>query len=260
MRWMRFEINDNISYGIVEEESVQLVSGNPFGGYKKSDIKYAISDVKLLVPVVPKTFYAAGLNYVEHVQEQSRLHGIKINLPQKADVGYRANNSLIAHGETIVLPKDVTEKVEYEGELVVVIGKKGKNIPESEALNYILGFTIGNDLSERSWQKEDRTLWRAKNTDTFAPMGPWIETDVNLDEMETIVSVNDEETIRFKTNEMLFSVEHYLSTISKYIELFPGDVLWMGTEGDSPNLKHGDIVNIEITGIGALRNPIMKEK
>jgi len=259
MRWMRFEVDGDISYGIAEGDSVRRVQGDPFDGYEETGAQYAISDVKLLIPVVPKTFYAAGLNYVEHIEEQARLHGREINLPKKADVGYRANNALIAHGETIVLPKDVTEKVEYEAELVAVIGKKAKNITEAKALDYILGFTIGNDLSERSWQKEDRTLWRAKNTDTFSPMGPWIDTDANLADMETVVSLNSEEKIRFETNKMLFSVEHYLSTISKYIELQPGDVLWMGTEGASPNLNHGDVVDIEITGIGILSNPIIKE-
>jgi 2-keto-4-pentenoate hydratase/2-oxohepta-3-ene-1,7-dioic acid hydratase in catechol pathway len=256
---MRFEVDGGISYGITEGDSVRPVQGDPFDGYEETGAQYALSDVKLLIPVVPKTFYAAGLNYVEHIEEQARLHGREINLPEKADVGYRANNALIAHGETIVLPKDVTEKVEYEAELVAVIGKKAKNITEAEALDYVLGFTIGNDLSERSWQKEDRTLWRAKNTDTFSPMGPWIDTDANLADMETVVSLNSEEKIRFETNKMLFGVEHYLSTISKYIELQPGDVLWMGTEGASPNLNHGDVVDIEITGIGTLSNPIIKE-
>jgi 2-keto-4-pentenoate hydratase/2-oxohepta-3-ene-1,7-dioic acid hydratase in catechol pathway len=259
MRWARIEVGDKVSFGIVEGDSVKVVDGDPFEGYRETDGRHALADVKLLIPVVPKTFYAAGLNYVAHVEEQARLHGREINLPKKADVGYRANNALIAHGETIVLPKNVTEKVEYEGELVAIIGKKAKNIAEAEALDCLLGFTIGNDLSERSWQKEDRTLWRAKNTDTFSPMGPWIDTDAKLEEMETIVRVNGEEKIRFATNNMLFSVQHYLSTISKYIELQPGDVLWMGTEGDSPNLIHGDVVDIEITGIGTLSNPIAKE-
>ena len=259
MRWMRFEVEKNTYYGIVEGDAVTAVDGNPFEDYQATNKRYALSDVKPLIPVVPKTFYAAGLNYVAHVEAQARLPGREINLPEKADVGYRANNALIAHGETIILPEDVTEKVEYEGELVVVIGKKAKNITEAEALDYVFGYTIGNDLSERNWQKEDRTLWRAKNTDTFSPMGPWIDTDAKLEDMETIVRVNGEEKIRFETNKMLFSVEHYMSTISRYIELQPGDVIWMGTEGDSPNLKHGDVVDIEITGIGILSNPIVKE-
>ena len=176
----------------------------------------------------------------------------------EADVGYRANNALIAHGETIVIPKDATERVEYEAEIVVVIGKKAKDLTEANALDCVLGYTIGNDMSERSWQKSDRTLWRAKNTDTFKPMGPWIETDAKLEDMETIVRLNGEETIRFKTNKMLFSVQTFLARMSKYMELQPGDVVWMGTEGSSPQVKHGDVIDIEITGVGTLSNPVVR--
>ena len=113
-------------------------------------------------------------------------------------------------------------------------------------------------MSERSWQKSDRTLWRAKNTDTFKPMGPWIETDAKLEDMETIVRLNGEETIRFKTNKMLFSVQTFLARMSKYMELQPGDVVWMGTEGSSPQVKHGDVIDIEITGVGTLSNPVVR--
>ena len=122
----------------------------------------------------------------------------------------------------------------------------------------MLGYTIGNDVSERSWQKSDRTLWRAKNTDTFKPMGPWIETDVDLDALETIVRVNGAETTRFRTNAMLFGVAKFISTMSRYLTLHPGDVLWMGTDGKSPNLKHGDTCDVEITGIGVLSNPFVR--
>ena len=115
-------------------------------------------------------------------------------------------------------------------------------------------------MSERSWQGADRTLWRAKNTDTFKPMGPWIETDAHLDEMETIVRLNGKETIRFPTAKMLFSVQTFLVRMSKYIELQPGDVVWMGTEGSSPQVKHGDVIDIEITGIGTLSNPVVRDK
>jgi 2-keto-4-pentenoate hydratase/2-oxohepta-3-ene-1,7-dioic acid hydratase in catechol pathway len=122
-----------------------------------------------------------------------------------------------------------------------------------------LGYTIGNDVSERTWQRSDRTLWRAKNTDTFKPMGPWIETEAALDAMETVVRVNDRETIRFPTNAMLFGVARYLSTMSRYLTLYPGDVVWMGTDGAAPDLKSGDIVEIDITGLGTLRNPFRRE-
>jgi 2-keto-4-pentenoate hydratase/2-oxohepta-3-ene-1,7-dioic acid hydratase in catechol pathway len=209
--------------------------------------------------VVPPTFYAVGFNYTDHIKKVAARTGQPPDIPKQPGVGYRANNGLIAHGEPIVIPRDATDAVQYEGELVVVIGKRAKHLSEAEALSCVLGYTIGNDVSERSWQKSDRTLWRAKNTDTFKPMGPWIETDVDLDKLETRVRVNGTETLRFATNAMLFGVERYISTITRYITLHPGDVIWMGTDGSSPNLKAGDVVDIEITGIGALSNPLVAE-
>ena len=119
--------------------------------------------------------------------------GLKVELPKNADAGYRANNALIAHGEAIVIPKDATDQVQYEGELVAVIGRKCKHLTRENALSAVLGYTIGNDVSERTWQKSDRTLWRAKNTDTFKPMGPWIETNVKLEDLVTKVRLNGKE-------------------------------------------------------------------
>jgi 2-keto-4-pentenoate hydratase/2-oxohepta-3-ene-1,7-dioic acid hydratase in catechol pathway len=259
MRWLRFSLSGRTAYGIVEGDKVTEVSGDPFSDWEKTAQVHRFSDVKVEVPVFPKTFYAVGLNYPQHVREVAAKRGVEPNLPDKPDVGYRANTGLIAHGEPIVIPPDASEAVQYEGEIVAVIGKTAKGLSEDEALGCLLGYTIGNDVSERTWQKSDRTLWRAKNTDTFAPMGPWIETDVpDLDALETIVRVNGEESIRFPTNAMLFGIATFLSTISRYITLQPGDVLWMGTDGTSPNLKHGDVVDVEITGIGTLTNPVVK--
>jgi 2-keto-4-pentenoate hydratase/2-oxohepta-3-ene-1,7-dioic acid hydratase in catechol pathway len=177
--------------------------------------------------------------------------------PEKADIGYRANNALIAHDGDVVIPKDATEKINYEGELVVVIGKKVKHLSKADAMSCVFGYTIGNDVSERTWQRGDRTFWRGKNADTFKPMGPWIETDVDLPSLVTRVRVNGEQTTEFKTNDMVFGVTTYISTISRYITLQPGDVIWMGTEGSSVNLQHGDLVEIEIDQIGTLRNPVV---
>jgi 2-keto-4-pentenoate hydratase/2-oxohepta-3-ene-1,7-dioic acid hydratase in catechol pathway len=215
--------------------------------------------VRIEVPVIPPTFYCAGLNYVEHVKEGATRRGEVPNIPAKPDMGYRAANALIAHGETIIIPADATEKVHYEGELVAVVGKKAKHLTEEDALSCLLGWTIGNDVSERSWQKSDRTFWRSKNTDTFKPMGPWIETDLDLDAAETIVRLNGEVRTRFATNHMLFGVARFIATMTRYLTLHPGDVIWMGTDGVSPDLKHGDVVDIEITGIGHLTNPVIRE-
>jgi 2-keto-4-pentenoate hydratase/2-oxohepta-3-ene-1,7-dioic acid hydratase in catechol pathway len=258
MRWLRYEANGQESYGIIEGDEVVAVNGDPFAGYEMTRTKHKLHAVKYLVPVIPKTFYAAGLNYVEHITEMAAKRGEKPNIPPAADVGYRANNALIAHNENIVIPHDAGELVQYEGELVAVIGTKAKYLSESEALSCVLGWTIGNDMSERDWQRKDRTLWRAKNTDTFKPMGPWIETDFDLEAARTIVRVNGEETDNFRTNHMLYGVATFISRMSQYLTLWPGDVVWMGTEGSPRNLKHGDICEIEITGIGILRNPLVR--
>jgi 2-keto-4-pentenoate hydratase/2-oxohepta-3-ene-1,7-dioic acid hydratase in catechol pathway len=156
--------------------------------------------------------------------------GEKPNLPTAADIGYRANNALIAHEENVIIPADATEQVQYEAEVVYVIGKKIKNASREEALNSIFGYTIGNDVSERTWQKSDRTFFRSKNTDTFKPMGPWIETDFDINVATTTVRVNGQETISFATKDMIFDFADFLSRASKYITFYPGDVMWMGTE------------------------------
>ena len=259
MRWIRFDRNGAESFGILEGETVLPVRGTPFAAWEKSGEKLPLSGVKLLPPVLPGTFYACGLNYAGHIKEVAAQTGTAMKLPQKPEVGYRANSALVAHGDPIVIPKDATEKVQYEGELVVVIGKKAKHLSERDALSCIFGYTIGNDVSERTWQGQDRTFWRAKNTDTFKPMGPWIETDVDLDRLETRVRVNGVATTRFKTNDMLFGVATYLSAMSRYLTLYPGDVVWMGADSPTLDMVAGDTVEVEISGIGVLRNPVIAE-
>jgi 2-keto-4-pentenoate hydratase/2-oxohepta-3-ene-1,7-dioic acid hydratase in catechol pathway len=121
-----------------------------------------------------RNFYAAGLNYRAHIEWANRHHGGKYAVPAQADIGYRSPNALIANGEQIVIPADAPGPIEFEGELVAVIGRAAKNVPEERALDHVAGYTLGNDVSERTWQRSDRTLWRAKNSDTFKPMGPAI--------------------------------------------------------------------------------------
>jgi len=258
MRWARFERHGAVSYGIVQGETIETVDGSPFGVHHRTGRAYPLNTVKLLVPVIPPTFYAAGLNYVGHVKDQ-QAQGQKVNVPEKPDMGYRAANALVASGDPVVIPRDAGPRIQYEAELVVVIGKQAKHLSEADALSCVFGYTIGNDVSERDWQKSDRTFWRSKNTDTFKPMGPWIETDVNLDELKTTVRVNGKTTIEFPTNHMLFGIARYISTMTRYLTLHPGDIIWMGTEGTSPNLKAGDQVDIEISGIGTLSNRFVAE-
>jgi 2-keto-4-pentenoate hydratase/2-oxohepta-3-ene-1,7-dioic acid hydratase in catechol pathway len=259
MRWARFLHNGQPSFAIVENETIIPTRGSPFDTWERTGERLKLAEVKLLVPVVPPTFYAAGMNYPEHVREVAEKVGQKPSLPTQADIGYRANNALIAQGETIVIPADATDQVQYEGELVVVIGKKCKHLTRENALSAVLGYTIGNDVSERTWQKADRTMWRSKNTDTFKPMGPWIETDVTLEDLVTRIRLNGEQMIEFPTNHMIFGVVDFLVNMTTCLTLYPGDMIWMGTEGATANMKHGDRIEVEISGIGTLSNPVTRE-
>ena len=260
MRWAKIEWRGEVGYGIVEGDQVALVEGGLFDCGTRTGKSAPLAEVTFQLPLIPRTFYAAGMNYVDHVIEQAKIAGREPDIPDKPDVGYRANNALIAHGEAIVKPKSSTELFQYEGELVAVIGTEVKNVSEDEALDCVFGYTIGNDVSERTWQNMDRTLWRAKNSDTFKPMGPWIETEVALDDLQTTIRLNGREVITFPTNNMLFGVARYISAMSEFLTLYPGDVIWMGTEGRAENMVPGDICEIEISGIGTLSNPVVAEE
>jgi 2-keto-4-pentenoate hydratase/2-oxohepta-3-ene-1,7-dioic acid hydratase in catechol pathway len=255
MRWARFEHPDHTGFGRIEGDRVQPVHGSPFSQHSDSGAAIPLEEVHWLPPVVPPTFYCVGLNYPEHLTMAARLVGKEPSLPRRPDVGYRAVNALTGHGCPILLPADA-RRIEYEGELACVIGARARHLTRDNALDCLLGYTIGNDISERTWQKDDRTLWRAKNCDTFKPMGPWIETDFDIESARTRVRVNGRQVIDFPTSDMIFGVVDYLVEISRYITLVPGDVLWMGTEGEAEALQPGDEVEIEITGIGTLRNPV----
>jgi 2-keto-4-pentenoate hydratase/2-oxohepta-3-ene-1,7-dioic acid hydratase in catechol pathway len=260
MIWCRFETAEGPKYGIMEGERVIEVDGSPFGEHTRTQRSHDLAAVKLMVPVVPSTFYCAGINYRDHVRRMAATRGAEPVFPTQADIGYRANNALVAHGEAIVIPKDATDQVQYEGELVAVFGKKCRNVSKEEALDYVMGWTIGNDVSERTWQANDRTFWRSKNTDTFKPMGPWIVTDVPLEGMRTKVRVNGRQVEDFETNDMIFSAATFISEVSRYNTIYPGDVMWLGTDGVPENIKDGDTVEVEITGIGTLSNPVVREK
>src|SRR5918996_5231546 len=261
MRWCRVQSAQRAVYGLIEGERVTEVTGSPFETYTRTAVTHALSAVKLLVPVIPPTFYAAGVNYRQHVTEMAQRRGVKPEFPPQADVGYRANNALVATEEPIVIPGDATEQVQYEGELVVVIGRRCKRVSEAEALDYVFGYTIGNDVSERTWQRGDRTLWRSKNNDTFKPMGPWIVTDgVDPENCEVKIYLNEKFISQYNMSGAIFGVREYISRMSQYLTLYPGDVIWMGTDGAPENMKDGDVVDIEVEGIGTLSNPVKWEK
>jgi 2-keto-4-pentenoate hydratase/2-oxohepta-3-ene-1,7-dioic acid hydratase in catechol pathway len=214
---------------------------------------------KFPVPVVPGNFYAAGLNYVAHI-EWANSRGASHKIPAQPDIGYRAAAALIGSGEDIVIPADSPGPVEYEGELVAVMKRKTRNVSEAEALDCVLGYTLGNDISERTWQKTDRTLWRAKSADTFKPMGPKIVSGIDPQNQVIEVRVNGKSVSSYNTKNMIFSVAQYISRMSRYITLYPNDIIWFGCDGKTePPLKAGDLVEVVNDAIGVLANRVVRD-
>ena len=259
MKWCRVETADGPRFGVVEGETVALGDGTPFEGFTRSDETVPLSGARLLVPVVPGTFYAIGSNYRGHVVKMAEARGREPIWYERPRVGYRANSALVAHDRDIVKPADSTDEFQYEAELVAVIGKTGRNVTPEEARDLIFGWTIGNDVSERTWQQSDPTNIRAKNCDTFKPMGPFILQGNDMAGMRTRVSVNGRQIHDFDTAAMIFDAAAVIAEISRYNTLSPGDVVWLGTDDKPENLKVGDVIEIEITGIGVLRNRVVAE-
>src|SRR5688572_26133691 len=200
MKFGRFSESERIFFGLVEDDEVVELEGSPFAEYRRTSKRHTLTRLKTLRPCVSANFYCAGLNYAAHIEWANRRTGANYKLPQKADVGYRSPNALIANGEPIVIPADSPGPVEFEGAPVAVIGKSARHLSEKNALSCVLGWTLGNDLSERAWQKSDRTMWRAKNCDSFKPMGPFIETDLDPLDQDICVRVNGVKASEYNTS------------------------------------------------------------
>jgi 2-keto-4-pentenoate hydratase/2-oxohepta-3-ene-1,7-dioic acid hydratase in catechol pathway len=249
--WCRFDDAGRARYGLVEGDSVVPVNGDPFtshavepGGARPLD------GLRWLPPVMPGTFFCAGLNYRGHAGQ---------DLPTRPEIGYRANNALTGHLEPIVRPADYDEPLVAEGELVAVIGTTvPRRCTREQAEQAVLGWTIGNDVSARAWQRCDRTFWRCKNSDTFKPMGPYIVTGADPLSATTTVRVDGEVKASFPTGGMVFDPYDFICAMSRYITLRPGDVVWLGTD-ETAAMIPGQVVEITIDGLGTLANPVTEE-
>lgn len=260
MKWCRLEGANGPAYGLVEGSEVAELSHVPFNGIERTGKIFPLESLQLLPPVMPYNFYAAGRNYVAHIDWANEYHGMSLKVPHQADIGYRSPNALIGSGSDIVIPRGSTGPIEFEGELVAVVGRKAKHLTEENALDCICGYTLGNDLSERAFQKSDSTMWRAKNMDTFKPMGPFVVSDIDPMALTISVRVNGKTVSEYNTSKMVFSLAHYLAHMTQFLTLHPGDVLWMGCDGPTlPALLPGDLIEVVNDEIGVLSNRITKE-
>jgi 2-keto-4-pentenoate hydratase/2-oxohepta-3-ene-1,7-dioic acid hydratase in catechol pathway len=262
MKFARFSVDGWESYGLVQGDCVRVIQGDIFGEHRETRASYPLDRVKLLAPTRPTTFWAVGLNYAAHIAHQEgALDPERI---KRESQGFRpwhkGVHCLIGQDEAVVIPADA-DYVHYEGELVIVIGRPARRVTPQEAPHFIFGYTVGNDISsEGSWHP-DISNWRKKGSDTFGPVGPWIETGVtDPHALEIITRLNGKERDRGSTAGMVHDCFSIVSGISKYCTLHPGDIILTGAPGKVEKIAPGDVVEVDIPGIGCLRNPVAGEK
>ncbi len=260
MKIARFRSSRRVVYGVVLDEEIAEIRGSIYGNFRITDTRYSLEDVKLLPPTDAGELWGPGLNFVDHLEFAGSVFGTEaLPRPQQPQPWRKGRNALTGVNDPIIIPKDAAGEVHYEGEAVAVIGKTCRRIPPGRASQFILGYTCGNDVSERSWQKDDWTFWRAKGADTFAPVGPWIETEVDSQGLDLLVRINGEEVQRCNTKEMLFTFPEIVSCISQQVTLRPGDLVFSGATGVTRSITPGDTVEVDIPGIGVLSNPVIEE-
>ena len=249
MRIARFSHNDVISFGIVDGGEMVVLSGDPmFAGYETTGERVPLSDVALLAPVIPRSkIVCVGRNYREHAAELGN------EVPAEPMLFFKPNTSVIGPGDTIVRPTQSTF-TSFEGELAAVIGRIAKNVPAESALDHVFGYTIANDVTARDLQKTDGQWARAKGFDTFCPLGPAIETEFSFDGARIVTRLNGEVKQDGPISDMIHSVADVIAYASAAFTLLPGDVILTGTPAGVGPFAAGDVIEVEITGLGILRN------
>ncbi|MBI4469020.1 MAG: fumarylacetoacetate hydrolase family protein [Acidobacteria bacterium] len=254
MRICRFLQGQRVSYGRLEQDRVVAIrEETPFNGATPTGEPVPLSSVRLLAPAIPSKIVAVGRNYRAPAAELDH------DIPSEPLLFMKAPSALLDPGEAILLPPE-SERVDHEGELVVVIGRRARRLPpEANPLDYVLGYTCGNDVTARDLQKRDGQFMRSKSFDTFAPVGPWIETALDPADVEVQTKVRGEVRQLGRSREMIFPVPQLIRYISMVMTLFPGDLIFTGTPAGVSPLRPGDRVEVEISGIGALVNTVALE-
>ena len=246
-RFVRYSFAGRTGYGILEGETIRELNGDFLSGSTPTGRILKLAEVRILAPCEPPKVIAVGLNYRSHLggRPAPEYPGLFTKLP----------TTIIGPGDSIVFPPGA-EDVHYEGELVVVIGKKTSGVAVADAPRHIFGVTAGNDVSERKWQKADLQWFRAKGSDTFGPLGPVIVQGLNYNDLKLETRVNSEVRQSQRTSDLIFGVDTIVSYVSQFVTLLPGDLIFTGTPGSTTAMKAGDVVEVEIEGIGVLRNTV----
>jgi 2-keto-4-pentenoate hydratase/2-oxohepta-3-ene-1,7-dioic acid hydratase in catechol pathway len=250
VRIVRFKYNDEVKYGVLDMDSISEIKGDVFGKFKTGKNRYNISEVTLLAPAAPSKIVCVGKNYREHALEMGE------GIPEEPTLFLKPPTAVINPGDGIIYP-DMSQRVDYEGELAVVIKEACKNVPPEDIPRYILGYTCGNDVTARDLQKKDIQWTRGKSFDTFCPLGPWIETELNPDNLKIQTYLNGELKQSSSTAMMITPVYELISFMSRVMTLMPGDVVMTGTPAGIGPMQKGDTVEVVIEGIGKLKNYVL---
>lgn len=251
MKVARFRHQDVIQFGIVDGDELAVLAGDPmFSGWETTGQRVAVSEVTLLAPVIPRSkVIAIGKNYVDHAAEMGG------EVPEEPLMFFKPNTAVIGPHDAIILPH-MSNQIEHEGELAIVIGAIARDVSEADAESVIFGYTCANDVTARDLQKRDGQWARAKGFDTFCPLGPVIETECDLKSARLETRVNDELRQSAALSEMVFGIPRIIAHVSRVCTLLPGDVILTGTPAGIGPLTAGDNVEVSITGIGTLRNVV----
>lgn len=247
MRIARVRVEGKTSTAVIKGRTAHLVNGNVFGTLEPTGETAPLSRVQFLPPTAPTKIVAMALNYYSHAGAR------KPDVPMPF---LKVPSSLVGHGGAIVQPPD-SKNLHPEAELVIVMGRRASKISEAQVNDYIFGYTCGNDVSERDWQRNDIQWWRAKSADTFSAVGPWIETTPPKQPFVVIGKINDHVQQEADSNDLIYTIEECISYISKFMTLERGDLVFLGTNGQTAAMKPGDVAHVEIPGVGTLSNPVV---
>jgi 2-keto-4-pentenoate hydratase/2-oxohepta-3-ene-1,7-dioic acid hydratase in catechol pathway len=250
MRLARFSTNEGTFQGIIKGDRIDVYEGSMFGDRHETGTSYALSAVHLLAPVIPSKTVCVGHNYLDHFRETNA------EVPVVPLIFMKPTTAVIGPGDEIVYPA-MSRHIDYECELAIVIGKSAKLIPSADAKNYIFGYTCANDVTARDIQRSNGQWVAGKGFDTFLPLGPWIETEIDPDNLNIKTTVNGKVKQSSNTGNCIFDVSRLVEFVSSIMTLLPGDVIITGTPAGISKLEKGDVVTVEIEGIGALTNTVV---
>jgi 2-keto-4-pentenoate hydratase/2-oxohepta-3-ene-1,7-dioic acid hydratase in catechol pathway len=250
VRIARFSYGEGVAFGLVEGEHVVPIAGHPFAPIERTDIALELADVRLLAPVLPSKVVAIGRNYASHAAEMGG------DVPDRPLIFLKPSTAVIGPREPIAAPES-SQRVDFEGELAVVISRLCRDVPEARAMDVVLGYTCGNDVTARDQQKADGQWSRAKGYDTFCPLGPWIDTDVDPGDLAIRTTLNGETKQDSRTSLIVHKIPSLIAYITSCMTLLPGDVILTGTPDGVGPMQVGDEVVVSIEGVGELVNPVV---